>query len=375
MNYKVYDSIAALKAMKPRWDKLYEGSKTSNFFLSHNWVTATATTYFGDQNIYVASVEQADTIYAVAPFIRIGGRIKFLANNEMADYSDILVDPSVPEAIDILLENLFAEQGLNSYTLNCIPSSSLAYEAIPEFAKKAGLYVYSQVVCPNPFVRIEKDFSILFPEITSKKLRQELRTTQNHLGRLGEWEFAVAHSAQERAMSFDYLQDFHRTRQRNKAGHSIFDDKQHCDFLSKLVQQPYDVQSKGPQLHLSAITLNSRPISVAMSLTVQDDLYYWVPSFDQTIPNVSLGKLHIRYLLEDCCTLQRRRFDFMGGDERYKYQWTNQEYFVADTLIFRQKHRHTWLRFKKYTRAKLKEYTIKYKYLGVLWQRISKIIS
>ena len=76
-------------------------------------------------------------------------------------------------------------------------------------------------------------------------------------------------------------------------------------------------------------------ISASLSLVRGKTLFYWIPSFDASIPKVSLGKFHIFKLIEAAIKEGIRRFDFMIGDERYKHQWTRNGYDCSELVAYR----------------------------------------
>ena len=118
-----------------------------------------------------------------------------------------------------------------------------------------------------------------------------------------------------------------------KPGHSIFEEARNIQFFDDLLNHQGDHFPP----HLSAIELNGEIISACYSLLCGDVFYYWIPSFDATIKSVSLGKLHIKMLLEKSFESDIRYFDFMGGNEPYKYQWQTRSTDVVRVTLFRSK--------------------------------------
>ena len=183
--------------------------------------------------------------------------------------------------------------------------------------------------CDNPYVAKNNDFDNYY-KTRSKKLRQEIRTTENHFRHIGQYHYVEEVKGENYEKLLDKFADFHLKRQNVKIGGSIVDIKKTLEFFK---DSPSHLKSRIRQLHMSAMVLNDRVISAVLSIQTNSTLYYWIPSFETDIPKDSLGKLHIKPLIENCHN-QNMAFYFMGGDEKHKYQRADSSLCVMKYVFF-----------------------------------------
>ena len=63
-------------------------------------------------------------------------------------------------------------------------------------------------------------------------------------------------------------------------------------------EYPFHREFKNFKPHLSAIVQNEKIISAVFSIHCGTTFFYWIFSFDNSFKSISLGKLHIKLLIE-----------------------------------------------------------------------------
>ena len=341
--------LSAVIARKKEWIDLFIDSASNNPFLSWEWTYYWACNYATHDNIRILVGKIDDVVRCIVPLQTDGGDTAFLRDQEYADYGDILIASDVDQAhIQSIIGWLM--QDSNKLSLEAMRSDSMVFSLIESLIEVKSIEPVVTYICDNPCVVKTDDFDAYY-KTRSKKLRQELRTTENNLKRMGEYIFIEEIQGNSYENFLDKLADFHLERQEVKMGGSIFADMNVLKFFK---EAPKYLNTSSCQLHMSAILLNGRIISAALSIKSNDNLYYWIPSFDKDIPKVSLGKLHIKLLIEKCHS-QNLAFDFMGGDEKYKYQWANMSVGISSFIFFKSSFRKFLYENKLYLRQQLKQ--------------------
>lgn len=362
-----FSGLKGLAESRPLWKEVMAASGSDNPFLTWEWNHAWASIYAPDKAIYVLVAESKGKPVAVAPLLSTSRQTSFLIDPFFADYADFLVAGDDPEAV----LKVFLERCMETRTeavFGPIRGCSQTGPLLLESAKDLGRPWLFETLSSNPCVLPISDFDSYMGE-RNKRVRQEIRTTLNHLNRGGGWEFIESNGGISASAILDNLICYHHGRQEGKAGFSIFDSQKHQEFFRSLP----DKLAEGPaRAHLSAIVWQGRYVSAAYSLVCGNTLFYWIPSFDKTIKGVSLGKLHIKCLLEKCFATGMT-FDFMGGDEPYKYQWANHGYENSRVRVFSS-------RLQKAAAVSIRQATdvarvIKRRsaYLDRLWKLLSKM--
>lgn len=363
---RTFSGLGGLAESRPLWQEVIAASGSDNPFLTWEWNQAWASAYAPDKAIRVLVAEAGGKPVAIAPLLYTGRQTSFLINPFFADYADFLMADDAPGAVLQAFLECCMETGKEA-VFGPIRSCGQTGRLLVESAQDLGRPWLLEVMSSNPCVVPTSDFDS-YMEGRSKRVRQEIRTTLNHLNRGGGWEFVECNGGDPANEILDSLIRYHHGRQEGKAGLSIFDPPENQQFFRYLP----DRLEEGPaRAHLSAIAWQGRFVSAAYSLVCGRTLYYWIPSFDQNIKGVSLGKLHIKCLLEKCFAAGVT-FDFMGGDEPYKYQWANHGYENIQIRIFSNRLKKAaavgiWQAMEMAREAKRRS-----AFLDHLWRRFSK---
>ncbi len=349
-----------------KWDSLFGNCKIENPFLSWSWNYRWVKKFGNIETAVVHLITKNDDVVALA-FLEGSKNLKFMADPFLADYSNFLVDPNYPEALSFLLKGLLKKNMLKKATFHPIRQCEYVTQFFVESLDDLNLIWRENKICPNPFVNTENNFDAYLLSL-KKSLRQDLKTSANNLSKRGNWAFLQAEEGQIAQDIFKALVDFHLKRQSNKVGSSIFNEIENIEFFNKLFLE----KVKNFKPHLSAIVQNEKIISAVYSIHCGKTFFYWIPSFDNSIKSVSLGKLHIKLLIENCFKSEMKIFDFMGGAEQYKYQWAAESYDLLRFSVFKNDFQaHGYDAFFE-LKDSLKSIKKKSPLLELIWKKFSK---
>jgi CelD/BcsL family acetyltransferase involved in cellulose biosynthesis len=366
LTVRTFNGLGGLSDSRTLWQEVFAASGSENPFLTWEWNKAWASTYAPDKAIRVLVAEAAGKPVAVVPLLSTRRHVSFLIDPFFADYADFLVAGDAGAVFKAFLERCM-ETGKEA-VFGPIRGCGHTGRLLVESAKDLGRPWLLKAISSNPCVLPASDFDS-YMEGRNKRVRQEIRTTLNHLNRGGGWEFVECNGGAPANEILDSLICYHHGRQGGKAGHSIFGSSENQEFFRSLP----DRLAEGPaRAHLSAIAWQGRFVSAAYSLVCGKTLFYWIPSFDQSIKGVSLGKLHIKCLLEKCFAAGMT-FDFMGGDEPYKYQWANHGYENVRVHIFSSRLQKAAVVGIRQATEMVREAKRRSAFLDHLWRRLSKV--
>lgn len=316
-----YVGLVELPNLRSQWDAIFSVGGQENPFLSWDWAYQWGAQFDRDSDAFVAIARDNRGVNALACFWKSRNVCRFHANKDYADYVGALCRPGCEsdlEAIFLDVDRLFSPR---VFSLGPVRAIDPVAGVLDRYFSLDSKRWRRDELTLNPVVQIGDGFDKYY-KLRDKGLHQEIRTTENRLQKMGGWQFAIGQTGAERDEIFSSLVEFHLGRQEGKAGMSVLADPDGQRFFRSLLHR--DGMSFSAQI--SALRIGTRTISAAYSLRCGDSFYYWIPSFDSTIRSVSLGKLHIKCLIEYCHQNGLKRFDFMGGDESYKFQWANDSF-------------------------------------------------
>lgn len=374
MNLNVITDMDGLVSLKDDWNRLFEQSNSRNIFVSWDWCYAWWKHFGSSFRLYTMVVTDGSSIKAIAPLmegegtILSGGKriISFLGDSMMADYMDILATGDKVRHIGILLEHLFQREGWGIIRLGRFLEPESSLEVVLEGVRTADKKALVRLDCVSPYVEIQGGWEAYYAGL-SKKLKQDIRTSVNKLNKLGQFRY-VPQEQISSAKALETLYGLHANRQKDKVGDSIFKDSSNRAFIEEVVE---NFGKKGWS-DVSALELNGEYVSVALSLRCGGTYYYWIPTFDEKFGNISLGKLHIFSILKDAFENRTIRFDFMIGDEKYKYLWTSQSWPNYEVIIYGSAWIYEMNRAKYSLRGMLKKMKNSSSILQKAWKVLSK---
>lgn len=100
-------------------------------------------------------------------------------------------------------------------------------------------------------------------------------------------------------------------------GPNMYETKESQNFFRYLIN---DMLESG-FIHFSVLECNEDPIHWHFGFLHNSRLHYYKPTYDVSWSNYSPGKVHVAYLIKDCINNNIRYFDFLYGNDSYKYNW------------------------------------------------------
>jgi CelD/BcsL family acetyltransferase involved in cellulose biosynthesis len=370
MHVAAVRSLEQLEALEASWNALFDASASTNYFITFDWIYACAKRFVRPDELFVLAVFEGADLVGVAPMLKRGRALRFLMIEALADYCEVLFRPGYEEAVALIVDHALAERDWTTIELAGIPSTSPSCAGIERALNQRAALWRCETLCENPLVRTTGSFE-QFCRTLKKKVRQEIRTTFNHLDRNGHWEVVELRSGDGAREIFDRLVALHMNRQRNKAGRSLFERPEITTFLRELIPGE-DPPASRPAPILSALVSNGKVVAAAYSLVCNSVFYYWIPAFDANLRGASLGKALIFRLLERRFAEHCKQFDFMGGDESYKHQWADDRYYVKAFSVYRHRLQLAAHQMRRDVRDRLKQLKSRVPWLQRIWLRWTK---
>lgn len=325
MKISVIDTEAGLNTWESAWKQAYLDSGTDNMFLSWEWTVLWWKHYGAGHALRILVAEDEAGVAGIAPLMvtrggpgtRWRGLVHFPGDEKLADYSDLLTVRDEQTVAEAVLEALRSWADWGAFELRRVPDTSRAGAALRTQLRGQGRLGAVSLECVSPYLTVGGTWGDFFAS-RSKALRQELRTSGNHLSRVGTWGFDVCRGG-ELPAAREALYAFHLARQNRRPGTSIFADEPGQAFTRDLTE----LSPTGWGAEVSVVRVGTRPVSAVLALRGRRTFYYWVPAFDANVTSASLGKLHLKLLIERAFAEGCAVVDLMIGNDRYKRDWAN----------------------------------------------------
>ncbi len=251
--------------------------------------------------------------------------LRFVGGVEVADYLDIIAPTDrMQEVWAALLDHLLQNRDWEVIDLHSLPEFSPSSEVLAEFAAERGLTVevVPEDVCP--VVELPGDWETYLMSLR-KKDRHELRRKVRKLeGRDdARWYLVKTDDAAELERGMRAFIALHRSSGFDKA--QFMDERRAEAFMEMAARM-----SKKGWLDLAILAVNDEPAAAYLSFNYNGRLYLYNSGYDPKFAAYSAGVALLAYRIHKAILQSLKTFDFLRGDEEYKY-----DFGAKDTYVYR----------------------------------------
>ena len=251
--------------------------------------------------------------------------LRLVGGVEVADYLDIIAPVDrVREVWVALLDYLLEHHDWDAIDLHSLPEFSPSREVLTELAEQMGLSaeVVTEDVCP--VLELPGDWETYLMSLR-KKDRHELRRKVRKLeGRDdARWYLVKTGDPAELEKGMRAFIALHRSSGLDKA--QFMDDHRAEGFMEMAAWM-----SKSGWLDLAILAVHDEPAAAYLSFNYDGRLYLYNSGYDPKFAAYSAGVALLAYRIHKAILQGIKTFDFLRGDEEYKY-----DFGAKDTYVYR----------------------------------------
>jgi CelD/BcsL family acetyltransferase involved in cellulose biosynthesis len=337
MEYSLIRSPAEMDGLGAEWNALLAESASHVPFLRHDYLRIWYKTLGGGEwqlgELAIVVARDKGRLAGIAPFFLTRNRegepaLMLLGSIEISDYLDLIVREADTQAFVSGLLDFLEHADLPEWHLldlyNILDSSS-TLDALEKAAAARG-WIFSQYQLQHsPYIDLPGDWETYLAGI-DKKQRHEIR---RKLRRIEESPFPVSwYIVQDDANLDAEIDDFLRLmiNDAEKAGfmtgdmHTTFIEMARCAFREKC-------------LNLSFLEINGQKAAACFSFDYLNRIWLYNSGMDPQFMEYSPGWILTSYLLRWANENKREQFDFMRGNEDYKYRFGAVDRFVMRATL------------------------------------------
>ena len=308
MAYEVRrEELASLRA---EWAQLLDQQPEPAPFLHPAWHQVWLEEFQAARDLLLLSVRDGDALIGIAPLLRDDGRLSFVGHYSICDYMDFIVAPGRGgDVFPALLEALLQEEW-SDVELRGLRESSATLAELPKAADSAGLALEREVEAVAPRVPLPADWEAYLASLSKKdrhELRRKLRRAEG-----GKPRIEVARSPAAVAALVDSFVALHR---KSKVGKARFMD----EAMERFFREVAAALAAAGWAALWLLWLEDRPAAALFCLEYGGTVGLYNSGFDPEARALSPGVVLIARTIEDALRRGFRRYDFLRGDDPYKY--------------------------------------------------------
>ena len=313
MKTDVHESLEAVGS--EAWQALHADSRLRSPFLGWAWQREWLTVFGEGRRVALHAVsDDAGQLVAVLPLVELApDRLMLAGGADVSDYLDLLARKGrETEAWSALLEGRAAAGA--TWELHAVPAASPTVTALPALADAVGLVVTAAVEERCPVLALPNswdDFLAGLPKKHRHELTRKMRRFEREVpdGRV-VWE--TTPSGIDRR-----LDDFLTLHRASREGKAKFMDARMERFFRRAIGAL--AETGGARLVL--LERADGPLAAFVTLEWDSTVGLYNSGFAPAHASLSPGLVLLAHVVRDALERGRRRFDFLRGEERYKYEF------------------------------------------------------
>ena len=354
----------SLRSLRDEWNELIERCSSATIYQTWEWNDAWWQSYRKGKDLRILRLTRNGKLHAIAPLYvsrHLNSPLRRLAfvGTGASDYLDLIVaDECAREASTALLEYLDRSKAFDLGDLQQLRPGSVLLEAAKTAGRDSGLRRRPSTLPqePCPYLALPPTWEE-FAKRIGKKLRSNVAYYERLLAKtFGSTEIGMAGPGELEA-AMDSLFELHQKRWNARLLPGVLNSARVREFHREAARR---FQARD-WLRLHLIRIDGRIVSALYCFQFRKRYYYYLGGFSPELGKYSLGTVltaaAIKHAIEEKC----EEFDFLRGNEPYKYRWqpaerVNHRVLLADSRSLRSRAMVTLNRFERYVEHRAKEF-------------------
>jgi CelD/BcsL family acetyltransferase involved in cellulose biosynthesis len=318
---------ADFDALADAWDDLWARCPAATPFQTHAWLRAWARAYVAPGRLAVVTVRESGRLVAAAAMHRVRrGPVVVLEplGGEISDHTDVLLDPSVPDAGRRLTQELLRLRGWQVLALpEALPASAAAQWSAgwPGRVRRLPASVNLQL----PALPTAEALTRL-PARTASTLRRKLRK----IDQLGVEHAEVP--ARDVPQAVDGLLALHAAQWAGRRGNPEHLTDRYRDHLAGAL---VPMVERG-QAVVVEYRLDGELVAAEVDLVGHDQLAYYLAGISPALRSrIDTAVLLVSRALDLAARLGKGEYSFLRGEEDYKSRWRPDVVTATRLLLIR----------------------------------------
>jgi len=325
MKFTLHTSFETLAPLAGEWNALLAESITDAPFLHYEYLRDWWLTLGGGEwtqaDLAVVTAHEGTRLVGIAPLFHATNRdglpaLLLLGSIEISDYLDLIVGPAdLPRFVSGLLDFLASDsapgwRGLDWYNL---PEASPTLAALQSESTSRGWDFIREIYQPAPFIALPADFDTYLAGI-EKKQRHEIR---RKLRRAAEYEIPVRwYLVEDESKLESEMEAFFALMIQDPAKEKFLTEPMRRQMLATA-----RTALRGGWLWLAFLEVGGRKAAGAFNFDYDNRLWGYNSGVNHDFVELSPGWVLLSHSLQWACEHGRSEFDFMRGNEEYKYRF------------------------------------------------------
>lgn len=304
-------TLHSFDSLEESWDALVPDCDVKAFFLSHDWQRLWWDSFGEGRELLLLAFQHASENVGIAPMQRQDDVISFLGDTDLFDFHDFIIPQGKEASFYSVLEDYLTTQSWQQLYFPSLSHASPTLEYLPQMAERQGWKCLVEQEDVSPTLTLPVDWDTYLSGLR-KKDRHELRRKFRRLEAAEGFEPKVYTSPADVGNKLDAF--FNLMRQSREEKHRFLTPEREAFFREMAV-----ALAEVGVLGLWFLEQNGNPVSSALCFDYCGRRLLYNSGFDPAFAELSVGLLLKATCIRDAIEKKLTSFEFLRGDEPYKY--------------------------------------------------------
>jgi CelD/BcsL family acetyltransferase involved in cellulose biosynthesis len=322
MNKTSTEIIAAVKnesfdSFFSYWNNSSCDIQFTHIFLLPHWLKEWWEVFGDEYEQNMLSVWENNKLAGIAPLKVNNKTVSFIGSPDVCDYLDFLVSPGREDFFFNTVLNYLIDNGINEMDLRCLRPDSNSLKMLMPIAEQKGC----SVICEPEDISLEIDLPLTWDEYLNQlnqKQRHEVKRKFRRLGEAGEIRFQIFDNIDGNSDLIELFFDLFKKSRTDKT--EFMTNKMESFFKAMIF-----TMAKLNILKIGILFLNNKPAASVLYFDYNNSFYLYNNGYDPDFNSLSVGVLSKAFCIQKAIDFKRKKFDFLKGQEIYKYRLGGKE--------------------------------------------------
>ncbi|MGP8079178.1 MAG: GNAT family N-acetyltransferase [Dehalococcoidales bacterium] len=310
-----------------KWQELLKNSSSNHIFFTTQWQQAWWQVCGSDYELTLLSIYYDSQIVGIAPLKRKEGTLSFIGSSDVCDYMDFVVRTGYEDYVFPRLMDYLERLEWNTLELDSVLPESATLKFLAPSVRRRGYQVEINQKNVSPQLFLPSSWENYLTSLSTKD-RHEIR---RKLRRLEQGNAITYNTVTEKELMPQAMESFFKLFRLSDPEKAHFMTEQKKEFFTTMV---FSLAEKG-FIRLSFLEVDGVRTSATLCFDYNNDRYLYNSAYDPAYSSLSVSLLLEVFEIRDAIKKGKKRFDFLSGNEPYKYDLGGQDVPISQCVISR----------------------------------------
>lgn len=309
----VFTDSSVFFDLRQEWHQLLENSAINEIFMTPEYQSVWWQTLGGGELCIISVRSDSGELVGLAPLFVHNNIYSFIGCRDVSDYLDFIVHKEYEELVYQAILNELKSIKNVSFSLCSIPESSPTLVQIPKLLTgDTKLTLTEQEVCPQ--IQLPNTWDTYLTNL-DRKQRQEIKRKWKKIETTEEVAYECIYEEHPATQAVSQFIELHQQSSETKRD---FWDSHHKAFFEQLL--PVLARRGWLKLFFLSIGRHTKPIAAMLIFDYGGHYDLYNSGFNPDFSSLSPGQVLTAYTIKDAIENGRTLYDFLRGNEEYKFR-------------------------------------------------------